>query len=130
MKFLIFIGFVSLLCTSVSYAEESDYSRQYSMCMERAGGVTLNMLDCFRAETKRQDARLNSAYQQTMASLTATRKKQLQDVQRLWIRYRDANCGFYADPDGGSMAGLNSSSCYLDATASRATELENLREEY
>ncbi|MGB8697724.1 MAG: lysozyme inhibitor LprI family protein [Acinetobacter sp.] len=105
-------------------------SRQYSNCMDRSGGVTVNMLGCIAAETSRQDTRLNNAYKRTMASLNATRKKQLQEVQRLWMRYRDANCKFYADPDGGTIAAVNSNSCYMEATAARATELENLKEEY
>lgn len=88
------------------------------------------MLGCIAAETSRQDTRLNNAYKRTMASLNATRKKQLQEVQRLWMRYRDANCKFYADPDGGTIAAVNSNSCYMEATAARATELENLKEEY
>ena len=124
------LGLSIFILSPSLYAGESDLSRQYSNCMDRSGGVTVNMLDCIAAETSRQDIRLNNAYKRTMASLNATRKKQLQEVQRLWIRYRDANCKFYADPDGGTIAAVNSNSCYMEATAVRATELENLKEEY
>jgi len=124
------LGFSMLIFSPVLYAGDNDLSRQYSNCMDRSGGVTVNMLDCIAAETDRQDTRLNNAYKRTMASLNATRKKQLQEVQRIWIRYRDANCDFYADPNGGTIATVNSNSCYMEATAERTTELENLREEY
>jgi uncharacterized protein YecT (DUF1311 family) len=124
------LGFSMLIFSPVLYAGDNDLSWQYSNCMDRSGGVTVNMLDCIAAETDRQDTRLNNAYKRTMASLNATRKKQLQEVQRIWIRYRDANCDFYADPNGGTIATVNSNSCYMEATAERATELENLREEY
>lgn len=124
------LGFSMFILPPALYAGDNDLSRQYSNCMDRSGGVTVNMLDCIAAETDRQDTRLNNAYKQTMASLNANRKKQLQEVQRLWIRYRDANCDFYADPNGGTIATVNSNSCYMEATAARATELENLREEY
>ncbi|MHA5056117.1 lysozyme inhibitor LprI family protein [Acinetobacter schindleri] len=46
------------------------------------------------------------------------------------MRYRDANCDFDADPNGGTIATVKSNNCYMEATAERATELENLREEY
>jgi len=96
--------------------------------MEKAAGVTSDMLDCISAETKRQDARLNKAYKEVMGQLSLTRKKHLQEAQRAWIKYRDTNCNFYADPDGGTMATVNSSDCFLSATAARAKELEGFKE--
>ena len=51
----------------------------------RTGGVTAAMIDCIGAETQRQDVRLNKAYKDVMPSLPATRQKQLQEVQRIWI---------------------------------------------
>lgn len=74
----------------------------------------------------RQDQQLNRNYQVLMAELTAERKKQLQTAQRLWIQYRDANCQFYLDPDGGSMATIAAADCSLQMTADRARELKDL----
>ena len=48
-------------------------------------------------------------------------------AQRAWITYRDANCSFYFDPDGGTIARVNSNSCFMSATATRAKELETLQ---
>ena len=31
-------------------------------------------------------------------------EKQLLEAQRAWIKFRDTNCDFYYDPDGGTMA--------------------------
>lgn len=101
---------------------------QFSACMDKAAGVTSDMLDCIGSETKRQDVRLNKAYKDVFPQLSPARKKQLLDVQRTWIKYRDANCSFYADPDGGTMATVVSNDCFLSATAARAKELENLKE--
>lgn len=108
-------------------ADEVGLTRQYSICMDRSGGVTVNMLDCIGAETTRQDARLNRAYKDVMVSLTPERKKQLQEAQRAWIKYRDANCNFYADPNVGTSAALNSNDCFMSSTASRAKELEGFK---
>ena len=63
-----------------------------------------------------------------MAQLSPARKKQLQDAQRAWIKYRDANCNFYADPDGGTMATVNANDCFMSATEARAKELEGFKE--
>jgi uncharacterized protein YecT (DUF1311 family) len=108
-------------------ADDAELTKQFSDCIDKSGGVTVNMLDCIGAETKLQDSRLNKAYKDVMAQLSPSRKKQLQDTQRIWIRYRDANCNFYADPEGGTMEIVSSNSCFMSATASRAKELESFK---
>ncbi|TAN65862.1 MAG: DUF1311 domain-containing protein [Methylobacter sp.] len=110
------------------FAADDDLSQIFSTCMDQAGGVTPSMVECMNAETERQDVRLNKAYKDIMAGLSAGRKKQLQEAQRLWIKYRKANCDFYYDPDGGSIARINASDCFLSATAARAKELEGFKQ--
>jgi len=61
-----------------------------------------------------------------MSKLSGKRKEGLLEAQRAWIKFRDTNCNFYYDPDGGSAAHLAGSDCMLNATADRATELKNL----
>ena len=92
--------------------------------MDKSGGVTGAMLDCSEAEIKLQDMRPNGNYNKLMASLSSARKTQLLDAQRSWIKFLDANCKFYVDPDGGTMARVEDAGCVLDATASRANALE------
>ncbi|MFZ2404933.1 MAG: lysozyme inhibitor LprI family protein [Methylobacter sp.] len=110
------------------FAADDGLSQTFSTCMDQAGGVTPSMVECMNAETERQDVRLNKAYKDIMANLSAGRKKQLQEAQRLWIKYRKANCDFYYDPDGGSIARLNANDCFLSATAARAKELEGFKQ--
>lgn len=118
-----------MLCgiSQIASADEVELTQQFSICMDRSNGVTVEMLNCIGAETQRQDVRLNQAYKEVMASLTPERKKQLQDAQRAWIKYRDANCDFYADPDGGTLATVSSNDCFMSATAARAKELEGFK---
>lgn len=120
----------SLFCclSQIAFADDTGLTKQYSTCMDNSGGVTSGMLDCISAETKYQDIRLNKAYKKVITKLSTSRKKQLQDVQRIWLKYRDANCNFYADPDGGTLATVNSNDCFLSTTASRAKELEGFEE--
>lgn len=117
-----------LLTSSFAHAGDDLYTGRYSICMDASGGVTVEMLNCIDEELTSQDARLNGAYKRLGTQVTSARKQQLLAAQRLWIQYRDANCRFYADPDGGTLAGIGANECVLRETASRAKELENLAE--
>lgn len=111
---------------SITHANEAFNTPRYAACMERSGGVTMDMLNCISDELSLQDARLNDAYKTLRSQLSAPRKEELQGVQRLWIRYRDANCSFYHDPEGGTLHRVMANECMLRETAERATELETL----
>ncbi len=124
----IFITGLFLSCFSpVIFAEDDGLAKQFAVCMDKSGGITTEVIDCIGAEVKLQDVRLNKAYKELMPTLSAARKKELQEVQRLWIKYRDANSSFYADPDGGSMARISSNDNFLSMTAARAKELEQFK---
>lgn len=122
VKYLIIAG---LLGTQPSFADDN----AFSVCMEKSGGVTSSMIDCIAEETKSQDVRLNKAYKEVMASVSSERKKELQDAQRLWLKYRKANCDFYYDPEGGTIARVNANNCFLSTTEARAKELEGFNQE-
>lgn len=117
----------TLAVPAVAQPSAPQLSANFAACMDKSGGVTAEMHSCIAAEHTRQDQQLNRNYQVLMAELTPARKKQLQTAQRLWLQYRDANCQFYADPDGGTMAGIAAADCVLQMTASRARELADLR---
>lgn len=124
MKKLIVASSLLILGLQASYAD-SKVSNQYTTCMNQASN-TATMVQCVSNETARQDARLNKAYHGLMSKQSKTRKQELQAAQRLWIKYRDANCKFYLDPNGGTIARVKSANCVMNETANRATELENL----
>lgn len=125
MKLRASLGLVLLcLCPSMANADDSLYTARYATCMNNSGGVTVEMLNCIDEELVSQDARLNGAYKRLIGQLSPTRKKQLVVTQRLWIQYRDANCKFYADPEGGTAATVRANECVLTETAGRAKELE------
>ena len=107
-------------------AADREFSKEFGACLDKAAGVTPAMIDCISAELKRQDALLNQNYRKLMASLSTGRKKTLQEAQRAWIKFRDTNCDFYYDPDGGSAARVDANECLLNATADRANELAGL----
>ena len=120
------IAFGLLLNAPALAAADGELSQTYSACMDKSKGVTSEMLDCISAEFTRQDDRLNENYKRLMSKLSGKRKEGLLEAQRAWIKFRDTNCNFYYDPDGGSAAHLAGSDCMLNATADCATELKNL----
>ena len=109
------------LCTTASAADNPALKK----CMDSAN-TTADMVNCNAKEAKVQDARLNRAYKTALAAQEGARKQQLQDVQRLWIKYRDANCVFAGSATGGTIDQVNGSGCVLDMTQTRAQELEDL----
>jgi len=112
-----------------SDAAEREMTQEYSTCLGKSNGVTIEMINCMLAETRRQDARLNENYKRLISKLPTERKNALVEAQRAWIRFRDANCGFYADPEGGSAARVTANECFLNATADRAKELRLLADD-
>ncbi|MCP5419018.1 MAG: DUF1311 domain-containing protein [Gammaproteobacteria bacterium] len=114
------------LTMPLSVLAADSYSPQFSRCLDKANGVTAAMIACIASETKVQDARLNSNYNALMASLNESRKKELLEAQRAWLKFRDLNCKFYYDPDGGSIATVSANHCFLNTTEQRASELKEL----
>lgn len=128
-------GFVCLVLNPVR-AQTPDvevkirYSRDYTRCMDRSGGVTPAMIECGSRENVRWDERLNAVYRGIMASqgLSERAKSQLRDAQRAWIAYREKACVAAGDlvAEGGSMSRVVANECFLRMTAQRAVELETL----
>ena len=112
---------VLLLCGSAYAADNA----ALKTCMDSANS-TADMVNCNAKQTKVQDDRLNRAYKTALAAQEGPRKQQLQDLQRLWIKYRDANCAFAGSATGGTIDQVNGSGCVLDMTQTRAQELEDL----
>jgi uncharacterized protein YecT (DUF1311 family) len=109
-------------------AADNDYSATYTACMDASGGVTVSMLNCMSSETEQQDARLNKNYKAAMQGLQQEQKTQLRDAQRLWIKYRDANCALLGSLTGGTIDSVNGASCLLDMTKERADDFGWLAE--
>lgn len=116
-----------LLLSQSASAADAELNPEFSICMDQSGGGTMSMIDCMGQESERQDVRLNRVYKTLMDTLPATRKTALRDAQRAWLKYREANCDFYYDPDGGSMARLQVNDCFMTETAKRAKELEDIQ---
>ena len=121
-RLIIVPAFLLVLSSHASAAE--NYSADYKTCIDKSEGVTSSMLTCNQDELKKQDARLNKNYKLAMSALSAEQKINLRDTQRLWLKYKEANCGMQATLTGGTIDMLFSSGCELDMTQERADTLE------
>src|SRR5262249_37799742 len=115
------IGLAFFLSTPPVAAADREMTQEYSTCLEKSNGVTIEMINCILAETRRQDARLNENYKRLISKLATERKNALVEAQRAWIRFRDAKCVFY-----GPAARVTAHECFLNATVDRAKELRLL----
>ncbi|MDQ1924723.1 lysozyme inhibitor LprI family protein [Massilia pseudoviolaceinigra] len=111
--------------TATAAAPGTVRGKQYERCMGKAVS-NVDMQECMSAQYALEDKRLNVAYRALMARQQGAREKELQEVQRLWLKYTEANCGFHDDPDGGTAARLAAHECAVSARAARAAELEEL----
>ena len=123
------IGFVvfTVLSFQMTYAQDVKLTQHFKPCLDLSGKVTSSTMDCLGMEVKFQNARLDRAYQSLLSTLNVNRKKELQAVQRLWVKYRDAHCQFYGDLKKGDVVRIAHFNCVLEQTSLRAKELEDLK---
>ncbi len=92
---------------------------------------------CLSALLKTADADLNRVYKQAMASIDQADymdaderenwKTSLQNAQRSWIKFKEADCSelIFYEWWGGSGAGIASLGCQIDATRLRVDDLKS-----
>jgi len=86
-----------------------------------------SMNQCASKDYAAQDAELNKQYKAQMAYLTSpAQKKALQDAQKKWIAFRDADCQYQVGKreDGGSLWPLSQAQCLTAQTKVRVEQLK------
>jgi uncharacterized protein YecT (DUF1311 family) len=68
---------VLLVMVRGSFAAGREMTQEYSTCLGKSNGVTIEMINCILAETMRQDARLNENYKKLISKLPTERKKRV-----------------------------------------------------
>lgn len=107
-----------VFCCSSAAAQM--FEGDYRECSELS---TLGITECVAEKTKAWDARLNRAYKSLQQRIEPEQQQALLTAQRLWIRYRDANCGFYSAGPG-SISRIEAAECLRSMTRERTCELE------
>ena len=95
-----FVSFVvpALALVATLPVEAEMFGPGFQPCGEKTS--TLAVVECVQAKTALADQRLNAAYKALQARIEANQRQSLLAAQRLWVQYRDANCGFYGVQDG------------------------------
>lgn len=79
---------------------------------------------CKNEELKREDAKLNLAYQQLMKSVTPENQAKVREIEHLWLQFVEKNCKFEASAyKGGSLEPLTYARCMTRNTISRTKDL-------
>jgi len=87
--------------------------------------VTSDLVSCLWKAKGLSDAKLNSAYENIRRRLNAADAERLTATERLWIRYRDANCSAERELYGnGTASGPVYLACLEAMTRARTKELE------
>ncbi len=97
------------------------YGPGYQDCGTR--DTTVQIVECINSNAKTWDRRLNTAYKALQQRIDPSQAQPLKSAQRLWIQYRDANCGFYASADG-SIRQVEAAECLRAMTQQRTCELD------
>ncbi|MBK4215839.1 DUF1311 domain-containing protein [Paracoccus caeni] len=136
-------------CLEATSAEQGDDAESCiglaaQKCMESPGGdTTAGMSICTGKELDLWDAKLNESYRALTAKAEATDREMdelgsaaekqqplLRDMQRNWIGFRDAACGFERSQwGGGSGGGPAGVGCMLDMTARQYLRLDRYLDE-
>jgi uncharacterized protein YecT (DUF1311 family) len=126
------ILFIALLAISfVSVAEDNKFSADYDKCMNKAGpaGDFSGMVSCMQNEFNTQDIALNKAYKSAISRLNKEMSGNLQEAQREWIKYRDANFKLLESKSNyvsDVIVVLEANEWLLNLTASRTKEIDSL----
>ncbi|HEX3708400.1 MAG TPA: lysozyme inhibitor LprI family protein [Pseudolabrys sp.] len=90
-------------------------------------GSTYEMVECLKAKTAQWDKRMTIAYEEKLKEAEPKQREQLRVAQRLWVKFRDANCLYY-DLGEGTIARIDTGNCMVEMTKRRAIELEEAGE--
>lgn len=83
--------------------------------------------NCFIAASKAADNKLNATYTRIREMLSSDEQKDLQEAQRLWLRFRDANCSAERNLYGsGTAAPMVYAACMEADTRQRTAELKTM----
>jgi uncharacterized protein YecT (DUF1311 family) len=119
-----------LACTTIlvgiPLAQAQDAGAQrFDACMNAAGGVSSEMLNCGKQEIDQWDTRLNAAYRTLSEHARADEKTKLRNEQRAWLKHHlQETHRLAADPNNGSVAFLDSQAFELGDIKNRTLELE------
>lgn len=125
----LWLASIAVVHLSTTAGAEQSSSAEHQRCIAESGGVTVQMLDCLGAELERKDAELNDLWAKVPAAIGSDAMTPVRKAQRAWIAFRDAQCEAASSLTGdGSLSAIAYSSCVLEMTEDRVSELRRMLE--
>ncbi len=120
------LRFLSLACCLLaSIAHAQHMNSPDAPCHGPRSGA--EMTTCFTSASKLADERLNKIYARVLGILSGDEQKDLQVAQRLWLKFRDANCSAERNLYGsGSAAPTVYAACMKADARHRTTDLTTM----
>lgn len=119
-----------LMGTQFFYVEvlgmDGGFSDNYQNCMDKSGGVTVEVHHCISSEMMIQDSMLNDTYKELLQKLPIERKNELVKSERVWLDFRDKTCALYNPPSSGTLERIIEYQCRLEKTSDRVRDLKLL----
>ncbi|WP_373280343.1 lysozyme inhibitor LprI family protein [Novosphingobium naphthalenivorans] len=84
---------------------------------------TVGMIECNKHDLAVWEARLNDEYRKALVRVGPVSREKLRQAQRMWLKYRTANCEVY-ESHGGTIHFLLGSGCIIRMTKERTLELQ------
>ena len=114
--------------TIVDHSTSSTSQTEYQTCKENAYS-TAAMEDCNDKALRDWEIELNDNYKKLLDDPTKDDKQRtsLKQIQRLWLKYRENNCKYYASIySEGTLSPIMYGNCMAKMTKDRADELSAL----
>lgn len=119
--------FALLMLAAMSLPSVAQHMNSSEAPCRDAGGSTIIMANCFSQALEIANANLQRTYSKLKEKLPIDDFNRLQAAQRLWLKYRDANCAaeyaLYGGGTGGPVARL---ACLEEDTRIRTKELHTI----
>ncbi|WP_426233681.1 lysozyme inhibitor LprI family protein [Pseudomonas sp. TWP3-2] len=117
--FFFFFGSLLLASSTAAFAAETCNPDSFS---------NPDLITCGQQTFEKVDAVLNEQYKKALASLAPADRKQLIDVQKKWVRFKDAYCeDIYQSALPGAEAPIERLGCLVQTTNARLGELVALQ---
>jgi len=95
-----------------------------SNCIKQSSFSNSAMADCTSQRIVTEDEQVSIINTKLITKLNSSKRKELQLAQELWLQYREANCRYVIDPEGGSFGmSIAPVACYSSMTSRRLKDL-------